>query len=107
MSTCREADCEIFVDGTADVPLASRFGVTDFQVTYENPNKVTFDYARPETTHVAEIKGTGFLGLADGVKVTIKDVDDTGAVLRFEPETVGPANDQAGGSHGVYLHVEG
>jgi len=107
VTACRKADCEILVEGAVDVPLATRFGITDFDVRHEAPNTVTFEYARPDTEHVAEIKGTGMLALASGVKVTIEEIDDTGAVLRFEPKTLDPENDKASGSHGVHLHTEG
>jgi hypothetical protein len=101
LKACRDADCEIVIRGAAHIPLDPKLGVTRFLLTYVSPNEVTFEVDRAELNSVSGyIKGTGFLGLTNGVKVTVKKINASGAVLRFEPKTTDPDNNQVSASEG-------
>lgn len=104
VKACRNADCEILLRGSAEIPVRPSFGFTKFTLSYEKPKTVTFDVQRPEYGAVSGyIGGKGFLSLANGVTVTIKEIDSRGAVLRFEPKAMDRNNDQASGSEGLSI----
>lgn len=102
VKACADADCEILIHGAIHVPLESRFGVASFGLTYSAPDEVAFVIIRTETSDVhGYVEGTGYIALANGVLVTVKKIDATGAVLRFQPRTMDPHNDKFSGSKGL------
>lgn len=102
VTACADADCEIALTGAATIPLDPAFGCESFVVTYTTPNKVSVNAVRTEISSVdAYIMGTGHIGLANGVKITVERIDDKGAVLRFTPETMDPTSDVTAGSEGA------
>ncbi|MFF0726885.1 hypothetical protein [Streptomyces sp. NPDC004134] len=104
VKACRNADCEILLRGTVEIPVRPSFGVVGFTLSHEEPNTVTFDVQRPEYGNASGyIAGTGFLSLANGVTVTVEEIDSRGAVLRFEPKAKDRKNDRAAGSEGLSL----
>ncbi|WP_052770338.1 hypothetical protein [Streptomyces sp. CNQ-509] len=104
VKACWNADCEILLRGTAEIPVRPGFGITGFTLGHEKPNTMTFDVRRPEYGNASGyIAGTGFLSLANGVTVTIKEIDSRGAVLRFEPKAKDRKSDRAAGSEGLSL----
>lgn len=104
-AACVNADCRLQVSGTVLVPLDDRFGCAQFTVTHSAPNKVDFTVIRTRMNAVrATLMGTGHLALANGITVTIEQVDPSGAVLRFEPRTDDPTRDTARASEGLRLY---
>ncbi|GAA1295507.1 hypothetical protein GCM10009634_50220 [Saccharothrix xinjiangensis] len=93
------------MSGTVQVPLAPGFGCAGFTVTHGAPNKVDFTVVRTEMRTVrANLMGTGYLSLGNGVTVTIEEVSPTGAVLRFEPRAEDPTRDTARASEGLRIY---
>ena len=108
LSACRDADCEVVVRDSADIPLDRRFGCDLFRVTPRQPDQVRFVVLRSQTNDVnGYIGGTGYLSLANGVTMTVVRADGDSAVLRFEPRAEDPRNDRASGSTGLGLFGEG
>ncbi|MEU6716219.1 hypothetical protein ABZ897_32545 [Nonomuraea sp. NPDC046802] len=78
-----------------------KFGMPKFTIIHKAPNEVRFHISRPAYGGMEGwVKGTGYLALANGVKVTVKKVDRSGAVLRFQRKTMDPDNDQVSASDG-------
>ncbi|MFI6505930.1 hypothetical protein [Nonomuraea typhae] len=106
VKACRKGDCEIHVRGTVRVPLDRKFGMPSFIVIHKPPNEVRFQISRPASGDVeAYVAGTGYIALANGIKVTVKMIDGSGAVLRFQRKTVDPRNDLSEGSEGTGIYT--
>lgn len=92
-------------DSGADLSLDPTFGCNKFIVTYTTPNQVTFYVDRSKMNDVhASILGTGYLGLANGVTVTVEKIDASGAVLRASPTTADTKNDKGSGTEGFSIY---
>jgi hypothetical protein len=101
VKACRYAACEIIIRGSADIPLSPKFGFTAFVFTHAASDKVTFAVVRPESNNVnGYFDGPGYIGFANGVKVTVEEINASGAVLRLEPKTVNPNNDELTATQG-------
>jgi hypothetical protein len=97
LDACRQADCEVYVEASGLIPLAPRFGVSDFAVDVQD-STVTFIVKRRELKDVAGyLVGTGYLSLTNGVTMTVDSISETGAVLRFEPRATDPDDALVGG----------
>jgi hypothetical protein len=104
VKACRKANCEILIRGAVSIPLDPRFGCNRFTVTYAAPNQVRIMVERSRLNDVRVIiKGTGYVGLANEVTVTVKKIDASGAVLGFSPTTADTGNDNARGTDGLSM----
>ena len=109
VKACKKGDCEIVVRGkTADIPLAETFGIHKLYVTHVPPNKMNYVVLRTNGQLTrAYHRGTGMFSLAYGPKITVTRLDETGAVLRFEPKKGDKKNDRISGSLGAGFLSEG
>ncbi|GAA4104607.1 hypothetical protein [Actinomadura miaoliensis] len=106
VKACKDADCEILVRGRSTaIPLAPRFGITTFLVTHVPPNKMTYVVIRTNGESVqAYNRGTGWFSLGAGLTVTVRKIDHTGAVVRFEPKARDGDEDKITGSKGAAIY---
>jgi hypothetical protein len=82
---CADATCSITIPGRVDIPLESRFGFTDFVVTFVPPETVLFEGADPVNGNVhGNLSGTGYMSL-NGIMITVGGYGPDGARLTFEP----------------------
>jgi hypothetical protein len=82
---CADAACSITIPGRIDIPLESRFGFTDFVVTFVAPETVLFEGADPVNGDVhGNLGGTGYMSL-NGIRITVDGYGPAGARLTFAP----------------------
>lgn len=94
VKACRDASCEIVVHRTADIPL-SGFGFSSFVFTHVAADRLTFAVVRPASSDVnGYFSGPGYIGFSNGVKATVERLDASGFVLRLQPKTVDPNDDE-------------
>ncbi|GLZ14005.1 hypothetical protein Acsp04_42400 [Actinomadura sp. NBRC 104425] len=106
VKACKDADCEIVVRGRSTaIPLDQKFGITTFLLTHVPPDKVTYVVIRTngESTQAFQ-RGTGRFSLDAGLTVTVRKIDHTGAVVRFEPKARDGDKDRITGSRGAAIY---
>jgi hypothetical protein len=105
VGACKEASCQIIVSGAVKVPLAPKFRMSQFLLTHEAPNRLTFDIRqRGQQPFMGYVLGTGRISLATGITVTIERMESGGAVLKFEPKAEDPEHNKASGSEGLSIY---
>lgn len=85
LSACSDAQCEIVVSGTVDVPIDPGYGFDRITVSHLPPDRVTFDAGDPSGGYLhGEVQGGGTVTL-NGLTIEALGIDPSGAVLRFTP----------------------
>jgi hypothetical protein len=85
LEACADASCEVLIKGTHRVPMAKRFGIVEILLrTSSDQLEFYVDRAKGDDTS-GWVGGTGYVSLADGIKITILRNDRRGVLLRFEP----------------------
>lgn len=84
-ATCADSDCEVFVSGTATIPLDQRFGFTRFVVTHDATGQTSVFGEDPVNGNLrAYVMGTGEIS-ANEITMRVLSTDETGVLLRFTP----------------------
>ena len=104
ISACGDADCEILIHGQVEIPLNPTFRCTRYAVVYFAPNRVAFNIDCADTGQVTGyVLGRGTIHLATAISLEVDRIDETGAVLHFQPKmsTTDPTRNQVSGEFGA------
>ncbi len=85
VAACSDADCRIRLSTDTAVPLDAAFGIQELLLAPVAPDRVISDVGSRRGDVHGYIRGTGYVGLAYGVTITVETVDTTGAPVRIEP----------------------
>jgi hypothetical protein len=85
LKACADARCEVIIKGDNRLAMAKRFGITELRLT-QSPGRLDFHVDRVSGDNTGGwVGGTGHIGLAEGITITIVRNDRSGAWITFAP----------------------